>query len=297
MNAGKFLVIIAVLALAVSAFAAGQPATTSAESQVFGGIGYTFWTDYGWRGINMTQAMGGHRGTGANQMLYNVGMNVEDVGKVGVSLEQVYFDRFNGTSASLALTNWNVYITREVEGIAGKWTLGYGNNLWEHSRAAFPNGDPQSQEMYLTYAWPDASLWQVLTGNETGNILNPSLTYLVDYDNAAGGQLFILNLNHPFNLADSDPELTGFTIVPTFKLYYDNRYYGDYLNSLTGRTSYKEVSQIAFMDYGLKGIVDLTELFGLTTGKLNFSSGVGYVDGVEFSDGKWYANAGLSYNF
>jgi hypothetical protein len=297
MNAGKFLVVVAVLGLAVSALAAEQAAPVPAESPVFGGVGYTFWTDYGWRGVNATQAMGGHRGAGASQLLYNIGMNVQDVGKVGVSLEQVYFDRFDNTSASLALTNWNVYITREVEGIAGKWTLGYGNNYWNNSKAAFPNGTPRSQEMYLTYAWPDAGLWQMVTGNETGNILNPSLTYVVDYESANGGSLAILDLNHPFNLADSDPELTGFTIVPTFKLYYDHRYYGDYFNSLTGTNNYKEVTQIAYMDYGLKGIIDLTELFGLTTGKLNISSGVGYVDGVEFGDGKWYANVGMAYNF
>jgi hypothetical protein len=297
MNALKLLVVVAVLGLSVSAFAAEKAATTPAESPVFGGVGYTFWTDYGWRGVNMTQAMGGHRGTGASQMVYNLGMNVPDIGKVGVSLEQVYFNRFDNTDASLALTNINVYVTREIEGIDGKWTLGYGNNYWNNATAAFPAGDPRSQEMYLTYAWSDAGLWQALTGNETGNILNPALTYIVDYESAAGGQVAILSLNHPFNLADSNPELTGFTIVPTFKLYYDNRYYGHYLNSLTGTDNYREVSQIAYMDYGVKGIVDLTELFGLTTGKLNLTSGVGYVDGVEFSDGKWYGNVGMAYNF
>jgi len=297
MSTGKLLVVVAVLGLAVSAFAAEQAAPVPADNQVFGGVGYTFWTDYGWRGVNMTKFLGGHRGTGAHQMLYNLGMNVQDVGKIGVSVEQVYFSRFDNTGSSLALTNINVYLTREFEGIAGSWTFGYGNHLWENLRSAYPNGDPRSQEIYVTYAMPDAALWEMLTGNETGNILNPSFTYLMDYDNADNGQLAILNLNHPFNMADVDPEMTGFTLVPTFSLYYDHRYYGPYFNELTGTSDYCKTNKIAYMDYGLKGIVDLTETVGLTTGKLSLTSGVGYVDGVEFGDGKWYGNIGMAYNF
>jgi hypothetical protein len=303
MNAGKLLVVVAVMALAVSTFAAApvsgaKPvAPAAAENEMFGGIGYTFWSDYGWRGLNMTKAIGGHRGKGANQMIYNLGMNVQDLGKVGVSLEQVYFNSFDCTDASLAFTNWNVYITREIDGISGKWTLGYGNHVWENLRNAYSNGDARSQEFYLTYAWGDACLWQTITGQETGNVLNPSLTYLVDTDNADGGSVAILALNHPFNLADVDPELTGLTLIPTFSVTYDHRYYSSYINSLTGTKDLHDTNKIAYMDYGLKAIADLTSTVGLTSGKLSLTGGVGYTDGVELSDGKWYGNTGLAYNF
>jgi hypothetical protein len=309
MNAGKLWVIVAVLGLAVSAFAAAPaaapatstmkaaPATPAADNEIFGGVGYAFWTDYGWRGINMTKFMGGHSGTGANQMLYNLGMNVKDVGKVGVSLEQVYFNRFDNTDASLAFTNWNVYVKRELEGIQGQWTLGYGNHDWNNSKAAFPLGDGRSQEFYLTYGFDDAEMWKCVTGNETGNIFNPSVTYLVDTDATNGGQLAILNLNHPFNLAEVDSQLSGVSIIPTFSLTWDQRYYGDYINSLTGTTNLKDTSKIAYMDYGVKGVADLTGMLGITTGKLSLNSGVGYLNGVELTDAKWYGTVGVSYNF
>jgi hypothetical protein len=311
MNAGKLWVIVAVLGLAVSAFAATPaapaatqtkmaPATPAADNEVFGGVGYAFWTDYGWRGVNMTKFLGGHSGTGANQMLYNLGMNVKDVGKVGVSLEQVYFDRYDNTAASLAFTNWNVYVKREFEGVQGQWTFGYGNHLWENVKATFPRGDGRSQEFYVTYGFDDAELWKSVTGNETGNILNPSVTYLVDTDATNGGQLAILNLNHPFNMAEVDSQLAGVSLIPTFSLTWDQRYYGDYFNSLTGAKGadqMKDTSKIGYMDYGVKAVADLTGMLGITTGKLNLNSGVGYLDGVELSDAKWYGTVGVSYNF
>jgi hypothetical protein len=311
MNAGKLWVVVAVLGLAVSAFAADSaapaakvaPTATTGDNQLFGGVGYMFWTDYGWRGVNMTKALGGHRGTGASQMLYNLGMNVQDVGKVGVSLEQVYFNRFDDTDASLAFTNWNAYLTREFEGIAGKWTFGYGNHNWENAKGhvtsdgSVINGNTDSQEFYVTYGFGDGDLWKCITGNETGNIFNPSLTYLIDTENADNGQLAILNLNHPFNLAEVDAELTGISLVPTFSLTVDHRYYGPYFDNLIGDKPEDQVTKIAYMDYGVKAIADMTSWLGVTTGKVSLQSGVGYVDGVELTDGKWYGNVGISYNF
>jgi hypothetical protein len=308
MNAGKLLVVVAVLGLAVSAYAAAPatqaaPAAPAGDNQLFGGVGYNFWTDYAWRGVNMTKAIGGHRGTGANQMLYNVGMNVQDLGKVGVSLEQVYFNRFDNTDASLAFQNVNLYLTREFEGVAGKFTFGYGNHQWTNAKGHFTpdgsriNGNIDSQEFYVTYAWGDGDMWKCLTGNETGNIFNPSVTYLVDTENADNGQLAILNLNHPFNMADFDSQLTGVSLVPTFNLTVDNRYYGPYFDNLVGDKPDGKVTKIAYMDYGLKAIADMTGWLGITTGKLNLTAGVGYINGVELTDAKWYGTAGVAYNF
>jgi hypothetical protein len=327
MNAGKLWVVVAVLGLTVSAIAATptapaapaaptapaatmpassttptKPVSTVGEGEIFGGVGYTFWTDYGWRGVNMTKALGGHRGTGASDMIYNLGTNIKDVGKVGVSFEQVYFNRYDDTDASLAFQNINVYITRQFDGIAGKFTFGYGNHQWTNAKGhvtseGVVNGNIDSQEFYVTYGWDDGDMWKAITGNETGNIFNPSVTYLIDTENADNGQLAILNVNHPFNMGEVDSQLSNLSIIPTFSLTVDNRYYGPYFNNLLGDKPEGKVTKIGYMDYGMKAVADLTGPLGITTGKLTLQSGVGYIDGVELSDGKWYGNAGVAYNF
>jgi hypothetical protein len=307
MNAGKLWIVVAILGLAVSAIAATDapvatktsvaPATPAGDNQLFGGVGYNFWTDYMWRGLNMTEIQGGHRGAGANQALYNLGMNVKDLGKVGVSLEQVYFNRFDNTNASLAFTNWNAYIGNDLPDLDSRWTVGYGNHTWNLLKTAYPNGSSTSQEMYVTYGWDDAAMWKCITGNDMGNIFNPSVTYIVDIDNTGGGSLAVLNVNHPISLAEVDSELAGVSVIPTFSLTYDHRYYADYLNAFTGETNYSDTNKIAYMDYGVKAVADLTGMFGITTGKLNLNSGVGYINGVELTDAKWYGTMGVSYNF
>jgi hypothetical protein len=293
MKAGKLLVVVAVLGMSISAFGAGEAAPASGE--MFGGVGYTYWTDYMWRGMNMTQLIGNNKGAGANQMIYTVGVDVADLGKVGVSVEQVYFNRWDGTSASLAFTNMNVFLKHAIDGSDSSVTVGYGNHFWENLRN-FTGKDARSQEFYATYAFSDACLWQGLTGKETGNVLNPSLTYLVDTDKADGGSLFLLGLSHPMNMADVDPSMAGITVVPTFLMVVDNRYYSSYIESVLGVEN-DDTTKIAYMDYGVKAMADMTEMAGLTDGKLGLSIGVGYLDGVELPDAKWYGTAGISYNF
>ena len=302
MKAGKLWVVVAVLGLAASAFAAEPAAPAGVQDDVFGGVGYTLWSDYMWRGLNMSGAIGNNVGKGAHQMIYTVGMNVADLGKVGVSAEQVYLSAWDGTDASLALTNINVFLMREFEGMSGQWTFGYGNHLWENLHK-FTGKDARSQEFYATYAWSDACMWQALTGRETGDVLNPSVTYLVDTDKADGGSLIILGLSHPIDMAQMDPSMAGITVVPTMQLVVDHRYYASYVNSVFGASyfdegaDYCDTTKIGYMDYGIKAMADMTGMLGLTRGKLSLTAGVGYIDGVELPDAKWYGTAGLAYNF
>lgn len=292
MKAGKLLVIVAVLGMSVSAF--------GADGDVFGGVGYTHWTDYMWRGMNMTALIGNNKGAGADQMIYTAGMEMADLGKLGVSVEQVYFNRWDYTDASLAFTNMNVFMKHAIDGTDSSVTVGYGNHFWENLRK-FTGKDARSQEFYATYAFSDACFWQSLTGKESGNVLNPSVTYLVDTDKADGGSLIMLGLNHPMNMADMDPSLAGLTMTPTFQMVVDHRYYASYAESIFGANyldeEYKDTTKIAYMDYGVKAAADLTSALGLTNGKLTISAGVGYIDGVELPDAKWYGTAGVAYNF
>ncbi|HSV27367.1 MAG TPA: hypothetical protein VLH60_05690 [Sedimentisphaerales bacterium] len=288
MKTGKLLVIVAVLSMSVSAFAA--------DAGLFGGAGYTFWTDYMWRGINMTQLIGNNKGGGANQMVYKAGVDVADLGKVGVSLEQVYFCRWDDTGASLAFTNMNVFIKGQIDGVEGEWTVGYGSHVWRNLLQR-DGRNARSEEFYGTYSFSDACLWQGLTGQQTGNILNPSVTYLVDTNKADGGGLLILNLSHPMDMAQVDPAMTGITIAPTFTMAIDHRYYGSYLSNVFGAEDIRDTTKIGYMDYGVRAMADLTDMVGLTAGRLGLTAGIGYLDGVVLSDAKWYGTAGLAYNF
>ena len=302
----KFLILAAIVGLLTytSVFAQDEFCPTDLTSPVKGTVSYRFMSDYMWRGLNMTDVWGGSKGRGAQELTYGLTLDladvgVDDVGTVGVTLTEAYFSSFAGTDASKAFTDFDITLTRACPWTGGTWTIGYSNYKWANSPFA---GKERSQEVSAAYSFKDGKILEMLTGNDMGdNVLNPVIQYVLDYDSADGGGLLILGLSHPFDGAQIAPEIAGVTLTPALTLVYDNRYYGSYLDSLTGAkpnpVSPGDHQKMAYLEYALNAGVDLTETLGLTCGKLNLTTGLAYLDGVVITDGKWYGHVGVSYNW
>ncbi|MDO8303336.1 MAG: hypothetical protein Q7T18_08845 [Sedimentisphaerales bacterium] len=314
MKVSKSLLVVCLVGLTVgTAMAAEQAATTAPQKSeslacpIKGMVGYTFMSDYVWRSLNLTKALGGHSGKGANVANYGLGLDLADVsedmaGMVWVKFDQVYFNSYAGTDASLAKTDFAASYTLACPVMDGDWTLEY-RNISFNEVGILRGADADTQEMSAQFAWNDGNWWKSVTGEDMGKrILNPTITYIYDYELAQGG-LLLVGLSHPFDLAGISPDLDGLTLTPAPTLVVDNRYYGGMANSLgtplfnTNENVHK-TTKIAYTQFNLDLGVNLSKMMGVTSGKLMANAGIGYVSSVEsFLEDTLYSYAGISYKW
>jgi hypothetical protein len=184
----------------------------------------------------------------------------------------------------------------------GDWTIEY-RNINFNRVAILENVDADTQEMSVQFAWHDGEFWKCVTGEDMGKkVLNPTLKYMYDYDQANGG-LFSLGLSHPFNLAELSPDLDGLTLTPSPTLVVDNRYYGGLAESFGGAAfdtdeGVSKTTKIAYTQLNLDLGVNLSKMMGITSGKLMANAGIGYVNSVEsFLEDTLYSYAGISFKW
>lgn len=268
----KCLILVGIVAVVLSGTAFGEELADESR-QIDVSVGYTFMTDYVWLGLNMTEDQGGSKGKGAHEMAYSLSTSTE-FGRLGVTAKQVYYNSYVGTDASLAKTEITVSLTRPAEFIDGNLTLAWTNRKWENS--AFL-GETRSEEVSATLAIKAA--------------LNPTITYVLDYDTADNGQLFIVGLSHPIDLAEASPDLVGITLTPSATLIVDHRYYGAYLNNLKDETTNNITTKSSVILWGLNAGAKLCD-------NVSLNAGVVYVNGFKsVIEDLIYGYAGLKYSF
>jgi hypothetical protein len=314
MKVSKSLLVLCVVGLVVSAAMAADPEapisqplkSESLTAPVKGMVGYTFMSDYIWHGIDLTKVLGGHEGTGSSVANYGLGVDLADldpdmVGVVWGTFQQVYFNRYDGTDASLAKTDWAVSYALPCPVLDGTWTFEY-RNINFNRVAALRHVDADTQEASVQFAWNDGEWWKCMTGEDMGKkVLNPTLKYMYDYDEANGG-LLSLGLSHPFDLAQLSPDLDGLTLTPSPLLVVDNRYYGGLAEGLDGTTfetdNVSKTTKVAYTQLNLDLGANLSKMMGITCGKLMANAGIGYVNSVEsFLDDTLYSYVGISFNW
>ena len=305
----KSTLLIAVLALlACPAFAADQMITQKTESltsPIKGAVGYTYMTDYLWHGINLTKVLGGSEGSGANVGNVGAGLDLSDIGPeyqgtVWLTGQQVYFNRFAGTDADLAKTDWAVAYNVFCPFMDGDWTFEY-RNINFNNVGVLRHADADTQELSAQFAWNDGNYVKCVTGEDFGKkVLYPTIKYTHDADEVGGG-LLTFGLSHPFDLSQADPALTGLTLTPSWDIVWDHRYYGGLAESFGdafGTGEADKTDKVAYMDFGLNLGVNLSRMMNITAGKLAANFGVAYVDSVEkFLEDTLYGYAGISYNW
>jgi hypothetical protein len=288
MKVAKTFAVLGILAMALStAIAADQ----SFSAPIQGKVGYSFMSDYMWRGVNMSNVLGGHEGTGAQEATYGAGINFNDLspdlpGTFWVTVQQAYFNDFEGTDGNLAKNDvFLSYMLTDLLG--GDWTFGYRYYEWRHVNMI--NGIPitgdnttHTQEASIQYALNDGELFKSLTGQDWGKrVLNPTVTYIYDYEMADGG-LLMGSLSHDFDLAEITPDLTGLSLTPSWSIVFDDEYYAPYFSSLSGGAIRDEGDRkVAYMQYGLNLGADLSKMMSWKAYKLVANVGVGYVNAYE----------------
>lgn len=287
-DAKKLIVFVGVVGAVIcaSAFAQEGFCPTDLTAPVKGTIGYTLISDYMFRGLNISDIVGGHVGRGAHELSYGLSLDLaevglEDVGVVGVTAKQAYLGAYAGTNANLAKTDIAVSLTRPCPLLDGVFTFEWRNYNW--SNLPFAGGHGRTQELTAKLALKDGKLIEALTGEDMGeSVLNPTIQYIIDYDMADGGQVLLIGLSHAFDMAEYMPELAGVTLTPSWTVAIDNRYYGSYIKNLANRALVTEdTTKFAYMEYGVSAGADLTEMVGLTCGKLGINGGIGFVQALE----------------
>jgi hypothetical protein len=297
----KMLVLVSVLGIVICLNApAAQPVQSEYSepghcisdylSPVKGKIGYTLISDYIFRGLNMSYILGGHKGRGNHELTYGLSMDlaevgIEDVGELGITLKNAYLIAYQNTSANRALTDISISLTRPCnlsDTIDGTFTVEWRNYRWENQNT-YTGGDERSQEFGLMLAFKDGPLIEAITGKDVGeSVLNPTIKWLIDYEAADNGQLWMFGISHPFDLAEYMPELAGITLKPSVTMVVDNRYYGSYVSNLSGVPgAIQDTTKIAYFDWNLSAGADLTDTVGLKCGTLGIQGGIGFIHSVE----------------
>ena len=313
MKVSKSLLVLCIAGLAVSAAMAAEqtapvsqapPKSESLTAPIKGMVGYTFMSDYVWRGLNLTKTLGGHGGKGAHLANYGLGLDLADVsedmaGTVWVKFDQVYFNSYAGTDVSLAKTDWAVSYTNACPVMNGNWTIEYRNIAFNEA-GVLRGIDADTQELSAQFAYNDGELYKSITGEDMGNrVLYPTIKYIYDYELAQGG-LLIMGVSHPFDLAEASPDLDGLSLTPSLTATVDNRYYGGLTDSISPAFSQgiRETTKLAYLEYGLNLGANLSKMMGITSGKLMTNAGVVYDNTFEdFMDDGWWSYVGISYNW
>lgn len=307
------LLLVCIAGLTVStAMAVEQAAATTPQKSesltapIKGQVGVTYMSDYIWHGMNLTKLLGGHSGTGATVANYGLGLDMADVnpdyaGTFWLTYQNVYFTKFDDTDASMAKTDWAASYNVACPFLDGDWTFEYRNINFRRV-ALLRDVDADTQEASIQFAWNDGDWWKCMTGEDMGKkVLNPTLKYMYDYDQANGG-LLSLALSHPFDLAKLSPDLDGLTLTPSPQIVMDNRYYGGLADGI-GSSAFdndgvSKTTKIAYTQLNLDLGANLSKMMGISSGKLMANAGIGYVNSVEsFLEDTLYSYIGLSYNW
>ena len=308
----KSLLVIAIVTIAAGSAAAvdqaAQPAQPpqSPTAPIKGTVGFSFMSDYVWRGINLTDVLGGHEGTGAYMGTYGLGVDLVDLspemsGKVSATFQQVYFKQYDNTDAHLAMNDFAINYTNYCPFMNGDWTLGYRYYKFENVPAMRHSGlSSDSQEVSAQFAWHDGEFFKCITGEDMGTkVLHPTVTYIYDYELAQGG-LLMGSLSHPFDLSEASPELAGLSLTPSVLATVDNRYYGGLTQSLAPvfPQGISKTTRLAYLEYGLNLGANLSKMLGITYGTLKANVGCEYYNTFEqFMEDGWVSYMNVSYNW
>ncbi len=294
----NLLILASVLGIVIISNAPAQPAQEAQEGNCFsdltapikGTIGYTFITDYMFRGLNMSDILGGNVGRGNHELSYGLNLDLaemgyEDVGELGLNVKHALMIAYINTTANLALTDISLSLTRPLqllEEFDGTMKFEWRTYKWQNQNT-YTGGNERTQEIALSLAFKDGAIIEALTGKDMGeNVLNPTIKWIIDYDLADGGQLWQFGISHPVDMAEYMPELSGIMLKPSLTIAVDNRYYGSYIKNLTnGAVATSDVTKFAYMDWGVSAGADLTETIGLNCGKLGIQGGIGFVQALE----------------
>ncbi len=217
-------------------------------------IAYYLYSDYVFRGVNLSEYAGEGREKPNHQVTTALGVDIgvlfgQEAGTCGIFTFETFFEWFaaqkkldpvNG-GHNLQEVDYLLSWSYDVEPIASTFTLGYTFYAYPNAKAI------NTQEWWVGLDHNDAWMWKWLWPDNNDGVLNPSLTWAMDVDAAPGGSWIELGVSHEFQVSERC------TLSPVMTLAIDHRYLDPILG--TGQTG---STRFAYVQYGLETSYDLT---------------------------------------
>ncbi len=264
-------------------------------------ISYALYSDYVWRGINLSEYRGEGREKPNHQLDVSVGVDLgllfdREAGSLGTFKVGTWFEWYgdqkklnpDGGGQNLQEVDYNLTWSYDIESIATTFSLGYIFYTFPNAKQA------NTQEWWFSLAHNDAWLWKGLWPDNEAGVLNPSFGFYQDVALGAGSSMFMtFGLNHPFEVAPD------FTITPSWTLCIDHgftHYFGGVRDHST---------RIAGMLWGLDMTYDLTEALRIPdgwgsvslSGFLYFCDAVGNMEDNGVIQDEFYGGMSIGWSF
>jgi hypothetical protein len=200
---------------------------------------YYLWSDYIFRGVNMSEYPGEGREKPVNQMDVTGEYKFTKVFGVGGKFFASWAVADNalwGNDRNIQELRYTPYLIADIEQIASRVMVGF--NFFNYPNA--PAGRKHDMEWYFQVCHNDAWMWKALWPDNTKGVLNPFLFVAQNIDEAEGGMAGLLGVYHPFEV----PGIKYLTWNPQLSLAADHRLVGKLVAD-------NPTTKMLFINYGM----------------------------------------------
>ena len=275
--------------------------TEAPESPLSFDVSYALYSDYVFRGINLSEYAGEGREKPNHQV--TAAMNVDLAGLLnhkGASYGTLSFGTFlewfgaqheinsNGGQQNLQEVDYTVSWSYDIDAIATTATLGY-------VFYTYPNAKPiNSQEWNVKLEHNDAWMWRWLFPNNEDGVLNPYFLFAQDTKFAPRGIWLETGISHDFGVIEN------VTVTPSLTLGIDHRYLDPIL--ATGRSG---STRLAYLQYGLNMGYNLSEAMGwsdkygevVLSAFMYFSDALGTAEDNDTIQDQFFGGTSIAWSF
>lgn len=278
-----------------------RAAIAPAASPFSFGLEYSVYSDYIFRGINLSEYPGEGREKPNHQLSVDVAIDLgllvdREAGSLGELSFNTWFEWFAAQEKidpvhggqNLQEVDYSIAWSYDIEPIASTLTLGYVFFSLPNASAA------NTQEWTVALAHNDAWMWKWLWPDNEDGILNPSVFYAMDVVAAQGGSWIELGINHEFQIAEN------LTLTPGVIVAIDHRYLGPILGTGRGGST-----RLAYVQYGLNAGYDLSAALSLPekvgawslSGFLYFNDALGNVEDAGVIQDEFFGGVSIGCSF
>ncbi len=265
-------------------------------------ISYAIYSDYVFRGINLSE----YRGEGREKLNHQADLSLtadvaslfgEAEGTLGSFTFGTWFEwyaaqkRLDPVSGGQNLQEIDYYLSWsfDIEQIDSTLTLGY--TFYTIANAKTDN----TSEWWFSIEHNDAWMWRGLWPENEDGVLNPSFAFYQDVDRGAGNAIWMeFGLNHEFQVAEN------VTITPSWILAIDHDYYHHFAGDPN-----KNTTRLAYMQWGLDVTYDLKDALKLpdgwggmsVSGFLYFNDALGSAEDNHIIQDEFFGGISLAWSF
>ena len=257
----------------------GEPAGPQEQKRPWSlGLTYSLYSDYVFRGINLSEYPGEGREKPNHQLSVDLGLDLASL-----------WGGAPGSLGWLTFTTWfEWYADQEILNPAAggnnlqevDYTIGWSYDVDSITSTVgiafvfytFPHAKPvNTQELDFSLDHNDAWMWNWLWPDNEDGVLNPSILYAIDLDATHNGGWIELGFSHEWSLTDY------LALTPSVTVAIDHGYLDPILGTGRGPST-----RLAYVQYGMNLDYDLTTACSLPSdyGSLTLSGFLFFNDAV-----------------